>query len=185
MAKNYFERIRPFAGKLYAYDVDLEISEKTLDKLSDGIPIVTNENIKVRLQSQSKPVPDFLGNTYKPVVSEKIKNILLDLNDKDFYQFIPCEIDNRKKNYWVLNIKQNIECFDWNNSKYRTYSSNPNVIAEINIISMNVEKIGPRNLFRMSEFNIPLFISDYLIEIFEEEKVTGYKVSNTNDFIYP
>lgn len=105
----------------------------------------------------SEPVDYFLCGAYYSVVSDKVRNIIQKLSDKDG-EFLPIKVlSNSTKQeigkYWVLNIINNIDGLDWEHTTWTTreipYS---NIDAYLNIIkpAIKAEYVQNENLFLLN-----------------------------------
>lgn len=160
------------------------LSADQRDQIYDSELLVIEEGREVPLGLSSKKLPDvLLGLSPGLVISERVKVILEALPERDKLQFVSVKV--KKKNYWLLNVRNLVPAFDWKNSKYTTYDSNPNIIRGVELLVFKLEVVEGLNLFRMEEKPIGIYISEHLKNILVEEKITGIRISDiskeTND----
>ncbi len=187
---NYLNRLCIYSGgidgKEFAYVSDEEYPSKLRYKITDGIMLEIHEKIILTLKNITKKHPDFIGSTeHFPIVSEKFKKILESLPDKNNFQFFECVLkdSDSKMKYFYLNILNNIECLDRENSVCRFDEDDPSIIWRIFKLAMKMDKIEGRNLFRMQEFKSSILVSPFLEKLIKEEGITGYKIGNTENLI--
>jgi hypothetical protein len=182
--------------KLYTPD-EVELAEiesiRNIEEISlDGKKIDVSTPIRAKLKNNKANFPDLLiGATSLPIVSEKLKEILLDNSFPEKMEFIPIIIDLPvQKSYYVLNILDNLKCFDWKNAEYDDF---PEFLKEelphlsdkpetINKLVLNESKIEKRNLFRMYEQPTSVFISSQLKEEFKKNNVTGCRFAELSEY---
>lgn len=102
---------------------------------------------------------DFLEGESIPIVSEKIRNILIE-EVSEFVDFYPVSIfDGSKqvntKKLYVIKIKNEVSCFDWDKSDYEVCNLTSGVkeILAVNNLILIEDKIKDQLIFKVSEFN--------------------------------
>jgi len=110
------------------------------------------------------------------LVNEKVKK-LLEEQTTTIINYIPLKVD--KYDYWLLNIINHLDCFDYENSEFTVFDNGkPDKITKA---KFHLEKIPEIGVFRIKEKPVPLFITEKLKNIFEEAGVTGVKYSDNMD----
>ena len=148
------------------------------DKEFTGESLLSEQRPRIVVNNNPGIPTDFLiGGTSHPVVSDRIKSILEKLPGSASLEFIPTTIENydQATKYWVLNILGFTDCFDYDKSKYTIHERSKS-IRKILKMYFREDVIQGKNIFRIYETPISLFISDNLINIFKNEKVTGYAI---------
>ncbi len=189
---NYFTLGQKFnEGDLYIKDTDY--NRKTFQKIINrGRPIKEQFDISIRLKSKKCNYIDFpMSLSSLNFVSDRFKNLLESLPDKDYLEFFPVKIEGVEKpksNYWVINILDNIKCFDWEESKYTKFPDNESykdlqsIPEKIIKLKLKQETIGERNIFRMYESATLIFVSSFLKEQMEKEELKGMTFLPSEDF---
>jgi hypothetical protein len=155
------------------------------------------ENIRERLRNYEKADLDYVELDFSPkngkkndfllsqsiilpFVSKKVKHII-ENQKKCMVQFFPTNIPD----YYLMHTIGTIKAFDWANS---VYTENPSFIPEladkpnkVEALSLDENKID-KDLFRMYEEPITLFISKKLKTTFEEHKITGIEYKPLEDY---
>lgn len=96
----------------------------------------------IQFKAKTAKMTDYVGGIgHFSIISNRFKEILAALPDSEYMQFIPCKSNYSKQNeqFWVLNLLELIDCFDWENSEYikRTKYINPQ-----RILARRGEKVG-------------------------------------------
>ncbi|MBV6627565.1 MAG: hypothetical protein KI793_32355 [Rivularia sp. (in: Bacteria)] len=73
-------------------------------------------------------VGDYFEANSIPVVSERVKNVLL-TEVSEYVEFFPIQVfhhgkEMRKDSFFIMYIKEKTDCFDWEKSVYRTQTIN-------------------------------------------------------------
>ena len=100
---------------------------------------------------------DYFEGELIPIVSEKIKTILTN-EVPELVDFFSIKIlENSKaievKQFFIIKVKNEIECFDWNKSNYKvsTLKNGIKRIRAINSLVLNEDKIKDQIIFKISE----------------------------------
>ena len=175
----YILKSSPNVGDIVINNHNIE--EDTITSIKEGNLINENENYFLEAKNKTGMMTDYIsaGEVLIPIVSEKVKDLLSDLQAGELKnsQFIPVKITNHNqsnKAYYILN---NIECFDWENSKYTRF---PSFLTKLKDFPNKIEKlvfkndaIGSRNIFRMYERKSFIFASEKVKNIFEVNNISG------------
>lgn len=167
------------------------INEELRHTEFDGVSIENIGSPEIVLKNKSAKPSDFvmgLGKFNFPVVSGRFKDFLCSYSDKEYLQFFECTSNStRKEKYYLMNILENIDCFDWENSTYNKlpYATDKNRFwaDEITEIQFVEEKINGRNIFRCTEYDTNIFISKEFEEEILKQRflVTLVRSQNMND----
>ncbi|MCT4637809.1 MAG: hypothetical protein N4A72_08875 [Bacteroidales bacterium] len=150
----------------------------------NGVTLINSElNIKFRdgvCNNTDYPI----GATVLPIVSEKLRLIIADIEDSDNIEFIPVKSDKQDSRYYLLNLLNNIPCFDFENSEYTTYINNNNIkmVETVDRLKMNTELIGNRNIFRIKEIPAHIFVTTKFKDTLEQNNITGVEFNSINKF---
>lgn len=184
---NKYNRIYSQIGDVYIKE--LVKSNFFFENCDNGISLINEPTPEVVFNKSSiKELPDYMEGNLLPVVTEKVKKILSSLPDSRYFEFIALKSNTLEK-VWLVNLLENIKCFDWEKSEYSTFPETDGINFDmpdrITKLSLKTEVIGNRNLFRMYESSIHIFISDYLENLFNQNNVKGFKiVRNLNLWCY-
>ncbi|GGG41206.1 hypothetical protein GCM10011344_47620 [Dokdonia pacifica] len=157
--------------KNYTY-IDPKIEFLSLEEemlLRNGEKLTLNEKRKIPVKNKKKKIPDILKSG-EVLVNEKVKK-LLEEQTTAIINYIPLKVD--KYDYWLLNIINHLDCFDYENSEFTTLKSGkPFKITNLKLITQNIPEIA---IFRLKEKSSTLFVTDKLKTILEEANVTGIR----------
>ncbi|MBU3661258.1 MAG: hypothetical protein FGM14_15405 [Flavobacteriales bacterium] len=175
--KKYY-RLFIKVGEKFAYVENLDLSEKDRCKLLVGEKI-DELSLETEVKRVSGPFPDLMGSSYsQPLVSDKLKEILLQFIPNTQIQFLPVKV--HKKTYWLLNVLNNLSCFDWDRSVYTTYSSG--VLRKVKKGVLKSELLDGIDIFRVEEKPIDIFISEKLKTALEENNITGISIVENDNW---
>jgi hypothetical protein len=116
-----------------------------------------------------------------PVVSEKFAACLADY--KDEVQLIPVKVPGMKEQYFIMVIKNKIDCVDESRSIFSKFEKDDEVrpdlageYREIGILKINTTVVD-KAIFRLDKFNVYIIINGDLKRKLEKAKLTGVKFS--------
>ena len=177
-------RMQIYVGNEHAYISGIALPEEEKDKLIEGRLIDKTIQINAIIKNKTKQFPDLMGDSnIKLIVSEKFKQLLGFFIKSNEIQFLPIQMINEK--YWLLNVLNNIKCFNWEKSTYTTFN-NTKVLDEITNLVFDRQSLSGINIFRMKEEPFNLFIKKPLHDAIIENKLTGvrfiYSMDLTNEY---
>lgn len=143
----------------------------------NGLPIDHMNFDKDSIRILDKSIPDIFGSTNKCCVSSKVKDLLEQHVDPKHLNFIETTV--LTTSMWGLNILDNIECLDRQESKYHSIGKNDHIL-EVNELVLNQAAIGGRKLFRVSEYPVKIIIADDILQILLSAGVKG--IDSHQDF---
>jgi len=132
---------------------------------------------KMTEETESRlPIAD-IQTGYLPICSEKAKNLIEEICDKNEVEFLPCELENTDKQYYIFNILGLEDCVDYEKSKYKNYPSNPNKVMFFEHIEFN--KTINRHFFRIKDLPYCYyFVSEEAKEKLEKSGLTGLAITD-------
>lgn len=174
-----FIRIQSYHTDGHLYYTDVTGINQDAEKLEfEGTLIENIGDPTIKFKSKTAKLTDYvMGIGRFPIVSTRFQNLLSALPDSHYLQFIKCKSNYSKQteDFWILNILDLVDCFDWEKSDYvkRTKHINPNEFwpDDITNLEMIDQKIHGRNIFRMLDFPTDIFISRHLEAIILKEKI--------------
>lgn len=160
------------------------VSDKIQKNAFKGISLTTEPLPEATLKRKKGKKLDILIGATEIVISQKFKDLLEQFEeDKGFLEFIPINFNNviekdKITPYYFLNILENIEAFDFEKSEYTQlpadiFPDQQHLVQEVKTLFVKEEKIGTRNIFRLKEFAIPVYISEKLKNSVEEAGLEG------------
>lgn len=169
----------PFVDKSNIYIADLVYDEKFKDRLYEGVSLQEMQSPLATLKNLSGiPLDILYAPGGKLIVSEKTRTFLQQLAESDFFEFIPVKFENKKMlPYYVLNLLELIDAFDWEKSKYELFEElGPNgdvVIRDVIKMEIDESKTNGRMLFSMLNHEGDTFIHVDLANDMIDNKITG------------
>lgn len=144
-------------------------------------------NPHLTFKNKHADLTDYVGGvaTSFPIISHRLKEVLETLVDSNNIQFFECASNYAKKaKFYIMHIVGYIDCFDWENSGYtkRKSATNENEYwaDEIKKVVFLKDKVGDRNIFRMSQSETNIFISEKLEDIILEKRLRVTLVRTKN-----
>ncbi|MBQ7467184.1 MAG: hypothetical protein IJS74_03860 [Clostridia bacterium] len=120
---------------------------------------------------KSYPIADFTSGSL-PICSEKMKNILEKICDKNDVEFLPCYLEGTNETYYIMHILCFVDCIDYEKSKFTTFKSTPDKIMFFDHIEFK-EKVN-KNLFKIKDLPFTYyFISEKAKNILDSSDLKG------------
>lgn len=112
-----------------------------------------------------------------PIISEKFAECLSDY--KDEVQLIPVKVPDAKERYFIMVIKNKIDCVDESKSIFSKFEKDDEVrpdlageYREIGVLKINTTVVD-KAIFRLDKFNVYIIINGDLKKKLEKAKLTG------------
>ena len=86
-------------------------------------------------------------------------------------RFSGIEVDS----YFVANIVTVIDALDLDNSKYDVFELDDEKIISVEKYALKSSEIVNRHIFRLKDDTIPIFISETLKKVIEDNDFTGFE----------
>ena len=140
----------------------------------DGTPlkdIYTKLSFDMTRKSEAYfPIADYT-NGGVPICSEKMKNIIESIANKDEIEFLPCTLESVNETYYILHILNSIDCVDYEKSKFTKFPSSGRIMFFDHIEFK--EKINS-HFFRLKDLsNDFYFISEEAKNLLEKSELKG------------
>lgn len=166
-------------GAANVYVADLAYDKAYEGILFDGISLKDMSAPVARLKKVSGLALDFLyARGGKLVVSEHAKAFLQQLEERSFFEFVEVQFKNGKlPSYYVLNILDLVDAFDWERSEYELFDElgpKGNKVIR-NLIKMEIDehKTNKRRLFSMQNYQGNTFMHVDLADEMIAAGITG------------
>ena len=162
-------------------------------KLIEEIGFKFGESIQVNIPtinfvvSPKKILEDYQFNiTGIPLFSSKLRQALLEIGI-DYIEYFKANLITKKgriisDDYKIANIVCNVECFDWNNSKYDDSYQEYGLVSHVDYLVIDKSKIQGELLFRMEEAPRILLVGEELKKHLESKKITGIRFTPLNEY---
>ena len=86
-------------------------------------------------------------------------------------EILPCESEDGP--FYLLNIWNEVDCFDRVNSIYTPDNGNPDFIGTIKSYSLHAQEIQQNHIFRIPEAMSAIFVSDLFVKLVHENNLIG------------
>jgi hypothetical protein len=122
---------------------------------------------------------DYLANLYRWfVVSLHFRQAAKNILEKQV-QYLPVKIINKTTkeemdSYCVANIVTVVDALDMDKSKYDVYELDDEKIISVEKYALKGSKIEGKHIFRLKDDTIPIFVSEELKKIIEDNCLTGF-----------
>lgn len=122
---------------------------------------------------------DYLANLYRWFIvsddfckktREIIENQVQYLSVKVCDRFTRLEVGS----YFVANIVTVIDALDFENSKYDIFELDDEKIISVEKYALKSNKIVDKHIFRLKDDTIPIFVSESLKKIIEDNNLSGF-----------
>jgi hypothetical protein len=116
-----------------------------------------NENFSIYTIGDS-PVDYFIASGYYNVISDASKKVIQEITESEDVEFLPAKIMTVSSNqdfgsYWVMNVTNNIEALDWEQTLWKTESipyNNEKAYSEIIKPALRFETVKNHHIFHLA-----------------------------------
>lgn len=136
--------------------------------------------LSITIRNQGIPLDFTMADFELLVINTKTADLL----NKDEVILIPITINDHNSNidYFLLYIKNDVQCFDEVNSVFDKYENDDRVgpdksgqIKTLYKLAVNKRMIAGQSIFRLSEYKSMIIIREDLMLKMKELKITGIK----------
>ncbi|MHA7627453.1 imm11 family protein [Corallococcus sp. M7] len=182
MATNYFKLSEDVAEGFWCLGHPLDSQRRELDdpwQFTGGNPACFKGQIRfpLSLEGESRDYSHAAFST--PVVTEKLAALFRELAPNDV-ELIPVEVDSHVGPYFILNSIRAIPCVDTESSSEVAYWTEEDGFPEkvgtlFTISGMRIDpsKVGDAKVFRPSEWEVSLIVSEDIKDAMEGAGITG------------
>jgi hypothetical protein len=180
----YFELTKGAIEENHIEIIEQIGTEDIPDVITKGKSIIVKENAKLFFTPPDGVKTDFVrGFISFPVISKKLKSILSNF-DKENLEFYPIrllslgkdEIELDKNNYFILNILNRVNAFDFNKSIFTSMDGFPNIPADIKKIEIDSDKLQGRKIFRIPQNSWKIIIDNDVRNLILNEGLLGVEI---------
>ena len=168
--------------------IDEYTAPEPYDRDYDGLPISkAEEPARLYYKYKTHRKTDYIAGIHCfPVISQRLQKILLELNISHL-ECHPVELICKKTeevdaSYSFLNILNNVQCFDWEQSEFETVPQAPQVVIGVGKLVVKQDTIQGRDLVRMDEIRSLILVSARLKYQIETAKLTGIEFVQLKDY---
>lgn len=123
---------------------------------------------------------DYLANLYRWfVVSDNFRQLTQNIIENQV-QYLPVKVIDRLTNsevdsYFAANILTLVDAFDLENSKYDVFELDDKKIISVEKYALKGSEIVGKHIFRLKDDTIPIFISETLKQVMEDNNFIGFE----------
>lgn len=178
-----YKQLLPWVDDEVMEFVKFECTESFKKKIYSG-QLLSGEKIpKIYIRDSSKRPPDFLSGlgSALPIVSSKVKTVLETARPLQHFEFIePVLINyNGAEQYYILNILDIIDAFDWENSDFDVFDEpgplGSKVIRKVRKLVVKETVAVGKDLFYIKEFPGTIYISETLEREFKGAGIGDFR----------
>lgn len=130
--------------------------------------------------SEGAVLTDYLANVHRWLaVSSAFKQLTKELIN-DEVQYLPINLLDRDTKsdvgtYYVANIIEVVDALDLENSKYDVFELDDEKIFMVEKYALKGKEIIGKHIFRLKGDTVPIFVSDTIKKIIEENELVGFR----------
>lgn len=139
----------------------------------------------MQLKSNKGNVQNIVANAYNfPILSQVIADIVLQ-HCPDEVELFEVEIEKKvTQKYYFANILDNLDAFDFQESKYTEIIPGTQVLSAIEKLVLDTSGLKGRNIFRLKAFKTEIIVSETLKNKLDALQLPELKCIATGDFTY-
>ena len=174
--------------KTLAFIKDYDYPKGLLDQQYNGVSLKLERALFITLSNTRAKLPDILVGGALPIISQRFKNLLCNLDDfsKGYLQFFEVQFQNKAAfpSYYFLNLIDHLDAIDEENSKLTRlpkdiFPDRQHIIKSIEKLVLQEDKMNDRNIFRLKKHSTAIYVSEKLKTLCEDNKLLGLKLINT------
>lgn len=113
------------------------------------------------------------------IVSKKFRDVMKEIGGEDI-QYLDINIMNSKtkeedNTYKVVNVTKHLEALDLENSVYDFFELDDEKILSVEKYALKQDVIKNYNIFKLNDETIPVFVSEKVKDIVEENSLIGFQ----------
>lgn len=184
MATNYFTLSEDVAEGFWCLGHPLDLQGRELDdpwQFTGGEPAHFRDPIRLPLDLEGESRDYSHAAFGTPVVNAKLAALFQELAPTEV-ELIPVEVDSRAGSYFILNALRTIPCVDTEASEevhsWTEADEIPEKVGTLrSIYGMRIDpsKVGDAKVFRPSEWEVSLIVSEEIKDAMERAGITGAK----------
>lgn len=129
--------------------------------------------------AQGNVLTDFLANVYRWLLVSDNFRYLTESIIKDQVQYLPIKIIDRVTkmqidSYSVANVVMVADAFDIENSEYDIFELDDKKVFSVRKYALKSNKLVGMHIFRLKEDTIPVFVSENLKKVIEDNGLIGF-----------
>ena len=140
-----------------------------------------DENVMLKYSNDDEHIfTDYIASNNRwLVVSEKFRSLMGRI-ESDSIQYLDIKIRNSETNkindtYKVANVITILDALDLENSKYDLFELDDEKVLSVEKYALRKNMIGNKNIFKLKDDTIPIFVSEKFKNIVEENSLIGFQ----------
>lgn len=158
-------------------------SKLEIDEYSVSCGTICNEwdGMEFKYNSDKGEVfSDYLANIFRwLIVSKRFRKLIQEIVMDKAIQYLPTKIidvisKNETTEYEIANLLDIVDGLDLKHSKYDVFELDDEKIISVEKYALKKEKIDGHNIFRLKNDTVPVFVSEKVKNIIEDNALTGF-----------
>jgi hypothetical protein len=143
-----------------------------------GIPVHSQERLRIPLEIAGKPLDYTEANVGLPVVHVRVASMFAELAPDDV-QLLPVDVEGQPDQYLILVATRLIRCIDEKASRIRLWTHEngiPDMVsryASVRDLRIEKAKVGSAKVFRPEGWEVTLIVSGEIKDALERMGATG------------
>ena len=168
-----------------------------IDEYSVSCGNYINDWSEVRFKYNSEDgdvLSDYIANVYRwLIVSKKFRELIEEIVDGNAIQYLSTKLIDIKNNventeYKIANLLDVVDALDLEHSQYDLFELDNEKIISVEKYALKEEMVFGHDIFRLKDDTIPIFISERIRDIIENNSLTGFAFIEVDvyyfDFVY-
>lgn len=158
-------------------------SKMEIDEYSVSCGTICNEwgEMEFKYNSDEGEVfSDYIANVFRwLIVSKRFRELIQDIVRDDAIQYLSTKITdviskNETTEYEIANLLDVVDGVDLEHSKYDVFELDDEKIISVEKYALKKEKIDGHNIFRLKNDTLPVFVSERIKKVIEDNTLTGF-----------
>ena len=151
-----------------------------IDEYSVSSGNYINDWSEVRFKNNSEDgdvLSDYIANVYRwLVVSKKFRELIEEIIDGNAIQYLSTKLIDTKNNveYRIANLLDVVDALDLEHSQYDLFELDNEKFISVEKYALKEEMVLGHDIFRLKDDTIPIFISERIRDIIENNSLTGF-----------
>lgn len=154
-----------------------------IDEYSVSCGNYINDWSEVRFKYNSEEgdvLSDYIANVYRwLVVSKKFRELIEGIVDGNTIQYLSTKLIDTKNNventeYRIANLLDVVDALDLEHSQYDLFELDNEKIISVEKYALKEKMVLGHDIFRLKDDTIPIFISERIRDIIENNSMTGF-----------
>lgn len=130
--------------------------------------------------TEGEVMSDYIANAHRwLIVSNTFSKYINETTVKSRIQYLPVKIidmfgNEEKESYKVANLLDVVDALDLEHSTYDVFELEDEKIISVEKYALKAREVGESDIFRLKDDTIPIFVSEKVKKIIEENALSGF-----------